>query len=194
MTAARLLLAAACGLYPHTYGVCQTTAPSAATQYLSTIEVPAAEPPAGAQYAWVMAEASPTMFTQVGWVWFSAGTDLSVDGSPVPTDGPHLFAYTTAGQGDGDDLGAAGTFTLGPELTPGSAVTVDIARAGSWYEDEALESGLWTGLQQAVLSGAPTWLAASESWGPPTTVLFSARAYYADGWTSLPDEALPAPC
>ncbi len=173
---------------PHLFGYCVNTAPGNATQFGASIAVSAAEPAAAAEYAWVMAEASGTMFTEVGWVWFATGTPWVVNGGPVPTGAPYLFAYTTVDQGNGDNCGAGGTFTIGPALRPGSSLTGDIARSGTWYGDEALISGSWTMVQTATLTGTPTWMTSSESWGPLTPVCFSRRQFYANGWQSLPSE------
>lgn len=71
-----------------------------------------------AEYAWVMADNGQAMFTQVGWVWSSPGTGLTV-GLPGPTGAPYLSAHTSVNQGDGDNLGQGGTFSFGPALTPG---------------------------------------------------------------------------
>ncbi len=135
-----------------------------------------------------MADDAETMFTQVGWVWFAPGTGLTVNGLSVPTGCPHLFAYTTVNQGDGDNLGQGGTFTIGPALTPGEPLIVDIARSGDWFGDEALIEGTWTMVQVATLTGTTTWETGAESWGSMTPLCFSNRYYYADGWQALPAE------
>ena len=172
----------------HCFACCCDTAPSSSTQFAATLAVPATEPTNSAEYAWVMAENSGTMFTQVGWVWFAAGTGLSVNGLPVPTGSPYLFAYTSVNQGDGDDLGAGGTFTIGPALAPGTSLSVDIARSADWYGDEALVNGTWAMVQTATLTGDPTWMTSAESWGSMAPLCFSDRSYYANGWQTLPAE------
>ena len=184
---------------PHLFGYCVNTAPGNATQFGASIAVSAAEPAAAAEYAWVMAEASGTMFTEVGWVWFATGTPWVVNGGPVPTGAPYLFAYTTVDQGNGDNCGAGGTFTIGPALRPGSSLTGDIARSGTWYGDEALISGSWTMVQTATLTGTPTWMTSSESWGSypgvlqPTAVLRQRLAVTSFGMPRLRERARPAP-
>jgi hypothetical protein len=180
-----LAVALAC---PHTFTWCCNTAPTGSTQFSATIAIPTTEPANSAEYAWVMAENTETMFTQVGWVWFAAGTGLTVNGLPVPTGSPYLFAYTTVNQGNGDNLGAGGTFTIGPALTPGTSLTVDIARSGDWYGDEALLGGTWTVVQTATLTADPTWMTSAESWGTMTPLCFMNRMYYAHGWMTLPAE------
>jgi hypothetical protein len=157
-----------------------------ASQFTVTISIPATAPSVGADYGWEMAEINGTTFTQVGFVWFATSTGYVVNSEPVPTGQPYLFAYTTDGQCNGNNLGQCGTYTLGAALQPGSNLTVDITHSGDWYGTEAMLNATWQMVAQTNLTGTPVWQTYSETWGPMVPITFSNIQYYDNGWFSLP--------
>jgi len=134
-------------------------------------------PPLGTEYAWVMASAWG--FTQVGWAWTAGGQ-------------PYVFAYSD----DGHDMAGCqcnGTWYVGPELAPGSSLTVEITRHGDTYTDWWLGDGdssfrptAWQPVASATLPGPLVWETFVESYGPMENAFFTAQSYLSSkGWVEL---------
>lgn len=133
-----------------------------ALAFRASISVPGTLPDGSvAQYAWVMAEGGNS-FTQVGWAWW-------------PGKQPQVFAYSAP-----ISAGASGTWALGPTVTPGSTLTVQITRDNGFLDDQ-YNLGGWSTLQGALVPPDDTYITQMEDDGPAMPTCFTSR-----GWESAP--------
>lgn len=163
--------AGALELTPHTFmGPAWSARSWAVTTERATISVPSS-PPAGAVTAWLMAESlSPMRYTQVGFMW-----------QPNFKAEPFIFAYSAHGNNEGD-----GFWSFGPQVQPGSTITVQLVRNGQLWIDEAWIGHKWDALAEYAVPGTP--VAYEEAYGPAEQVCFTDALDLIPsvGWEPLP--------